>query len=49
MKKIVTKAVVLSLILAPIAVLAGCQKKCGHHEPEMRHKVEKAKHEYGGK
>jgi len=48
MRKLVTKAVVLSLVLGPIA-LVGCQKKCGHHEPEMSHKVEKMKRHHGGK
>jgi hypothetical protein len=47
MKNLVTKAVVLSLVLGPIA-LAGCQKKCGHHE-EVNHKVEKMKRHHGGK
>jgi hypothetical protein len=48
MKNIVAKVVALSLILAPLA-LTGCQKKCGHHEPEMHHKHEKMKKECGGK
>jgi len=48
MKK-VTKLVVFSLILVPIAFLGGCAKKCGGGEPTMHHKVEKMKKEYGGK
>lgn len=48
MKK-VAKLVVLSLILAPVAFLGGCAKKCGSSEPTMHHKVEKMKKEYGGK
>lgn len=49
MKNIVAKVVVLSLVLAPLA-LTGCQKKCGrHHTTEMHHKHEKMKKECGGK
>jgi len=45
--KNVAKVVVLGLVLAPIAFLSGCAKRCG--EPVMQHKVEKIKKEYGGK
>ena len=45
--KTVAKMVVLSLILGPVAFLAGCGKRCG--EPVMQHRVEKMKYETGGK
>jgi hypothetical protein len=46
MKNIV-KVVVFSLALLPVAFLSGCGKKCGS-QPET-HKLEKMKHQYGGK
>lgn len=47
--KNVARVVVLGLILAPLAFLGGCAKRCGKSEPVMEHKVEKMKREYGGK
>ena len=47
MKK-VTKAVVLAMVLVPVAFLGGCNKKC-NKESGTHHKYEQMKKEYGGK
>jgi len=46
--KNVAKVVVMALVLAPIALLGGCAKKCCPEKPRPCH-VEKMKEECGGK
>jgi len=45
MKKVV-KLMLLGMVIAPIAFVSGCAKRCGEPVP---HKLEQVKREYGGK
>ena len=45
--KTIAKLVVLSLVLAPLALVAGCGKKCCDHH--HKHRYENMNKECGGK